>query len=215
MRVEEPLRVLEGSPQKGVKRSSQGCVWRSITREKQEKQQKAISAGVRSHRVSDAKEFRQKGGVEVWRPWPYEGWEDCYAISSWGRVRRSKPGPGTHPGRIVKQRLKKETMTVVNLRNGEKKDFVVRTAVRRAFTIAGEGAQTVHLDGNPWNCAVWNLEARRHATRQKLDEKQRREIHALHMHGGVTQKVLAERYQVDRSVISRTVQQVEWEMEFP
>lgn len=101
---------------------------------------------------------------EEWRPVVgYEGW---YDISSYGRVRRIKAGPGTVAQRMMKLTVRPKTRKgayprVVLSRGsrGESKEFRVHRLVAAAYLGPCPPRMVVnHIDNDPTNNRVENLE---------------------------------------------------------
>lgn len=89
-----------------------------------------------------------------------------YEVSSLGRVRRVKPGPGmTRVGRILKQHaLNFGHLTVTFWTDGRRLPHLVHRLVAAAFIgPCPEGKETHHKDGNPANNRADNLEYITHA----------------------------------------------------
>lgn len=103
---------------------------------------------------------------EIWRD--VVGYEDIYEVSNLGRVRThknkttftKKHGVRHWKQRILKEKSKNNRDVRVSLwKNGKSKDFLVHRLVARAFIPNPNGKKTVnHIDGNPRNNRVDNLE---------------------------------------------------------
>lgn len=162
--------------------------------------------------------------MEIWRDIP--GYIGLYQASSEGRIRsldRSISDPYVLSGmRIQKKILAFSTdnhggrQTVVLSRKGEMKRFQVHRLVLFAFkSVAPDGAECRHLDGNHLNNRPDNLEWNTHTVnmqdmsehgtklqgeehpRAKLTENDIREIRAAN----VTERSLAEQYGVSQVAI--------------
>lgn len=93
-----------------------------------------------------------------------EEWRDCgegyYEVSDRGRVRRAKPGPGTHAGRMCKPRLDRYGYHKVTLCVGTGRVTAkVHRIVAEAFLgPCPDGMQVNHIDANKLNNTPSNLE---------------------------------------------------------
>jgi hypothetical protein len=94
--------------------------------------------------------------TEEWRAIP--GWEGCYEVSSWGRVR-SLPGPRRRPGLRKLYQAKRGGYLAVSLcRENRSRPYVVHKLVALAFLgPRPEGLEVRHLDGDPLNPHLSNL----------------------------------------------------------
>lgn len=107
--------------------------------------------------------------TEVWKP--VVGYEDCYAVSNHGRIKRTKKGKGTTVGRILKLRLRKNGyLDVLLCKDGKKKSYLVHCLVLEAF--AGPcppGHECNHKckSGNKTKNYLWNLEWVTHSENQR------------------------------------------------
>ena len=88
-------------------------------------------------------------------------WKECsvcpsYMVSTYGEVKRKDTG------KLLKQKLDKSNCLMVNLsmgKRGDQKYFIVHRLVAQAFLPNPEGLPWVrHIDGNPLNNMVSNLE---------------------------------------------------------
>lgn len=106
-----------------------------------------------------------------------------YEVSSLGRVRRVKPGPGmTRVGRILKPHaLNFGHLTVTFWTDGRRLPHLVHRLVAAAFIgPCPEGKETHHKDGNPANNRADNLEYITHAENIRHGyENKRGENHRL------------------------------------
>lgn len=104
--------------------------------------------------------------IEEWRP--VVGFEGWYEVSSRGRVRRSKAGPRTNVGRLLKLQRSggKPGYPYARLYTNVGKSVMrkVHALVAAAFMAPkpNNGYEINHIDGNPWNNPVDNLEWRTH-----------------------------------------------------
>jgi hypothetical protein len=126
--------------------------------------------------------------VERWLP--VEGWEDCYAISSQGRVMRIAPGRNTYVGKILRPGITRTGYLHVVLSSGTRKvDYTVHRLVALAFLPPPEAAHrfmVAHRDGNPKNNTLENLywatpsennfDARKHGTAKGTSPENRRAL---------------------------------------
>jgi hypothetical protein len=96
--------------------------------------------------------------METWKP--IVGWEDIFEVSDQGRVRRLCGAHGTVAGRIRKTPLSSWGYPRVNLQqNGRMQGIQVHRAVAAAFLgPCPAGKEVNHIDGNPANAALTNLE---------------------------------------------------------
>lgn len=95
---------------------------------------------------------------EAWRP--VVGHEKTYSVSSLGRVRRDAPAHGARPGRVLTAWAGRGGRKMVTLSTGN-----VRSAhsVHRLVALAflgpcPDGVEVNHIDGDPTNNVVPNLE---------------------------------------------------------
>src|SRR5689334_7164887 len=71
---------------------------------------------------------------ERWEPVGVEAYRDHYEVSDLGRVRRSVPGKGTHPGKILTPTIAIRDHPVVKLSAGTvNRSFAVAPLVAAAF----------------------------------------------------------------------------------
>ena len=102
---------------------------------------------------------------EVWKPLTVKGFEDVYAVSSLGRVKRTKGGHNrTYVGRILKPQIKPDGYHRVILSDGIRKPVYVARLVALAFIPNPTGSKEVnHKNGNrKWDNSVSNLEWNTH-----------------------------------------------------
>lgn len=166
--------------------------------------------------------------LERWRP--VVGFEDTYAVSSLGRVRREAPGRGTQVGRLLRpQPAAGGRYPGVTLMGPDGRQYsrYVHELVAEAFLgPCPEGQEVDHKDTDRWNPAVSNLEyvtrgeniARalangvaavgRMMRNAKLTDQAVREIRALR--GVVPQSELARRYGVSPSAVSSVQRRERW-----
>jgi len=165
---------------------------------------------------------------EEWKQIPdYEGW---YEISDIGNVKRVLVGPGTAVGKILKIKTTAYGYNEVMIsKNGISRSFRVHRLVMAAFVgPCPEGYQVNHKDGNKRNNCLGNLEYVtpsenvRHAHRiglkyqkgeknnhSKLTEENVHEIKHL-VDIGMTQILIAKRFNVSQSAISLIVVGKNW-----
>jgi len=96
--------------------------------------------------------------MEVWKP--VVGFESFYAVSNFGRIKRTARGKGTYPGRIVKKSNHSSGYDAVNLSNGISKQYcLVHRIVCQAFwgDPPSERHEVAHKDGNKKNNRISNL----------------------------------------------------------
>lgn len=93
-----------------------------------------------------------------WRP--VIGYENAYAVSRTGAVMRTGGGSGSHPGRILNQRLGNAGYLMVSLYlNGHRRMMNVHTLVAAAFVGPRPiGMDVNHKDGDKRNNHASNLE---------------------------------------------------------
>lgn len=97
---------------------------------------------------------------ETWKP--VLGYEGLYEVSDMGRVK-SVPRPSTRGG-ILKPSVSKKCYLRVNLcKNGKQKTYNVHILVWEAFKgKVPDGNEIDHLDGNPKNNRLDNLDPKTH-----------------------------------------------------
>lgn len=167
--------------------------------------------------------------AERWSP--VVGFEVEYEVSDLGQFRRLGAGKGAHPGRdLSTKRRNAKGYVVVELSKGDTKQrFLAHQLVARAFLGAPGPEQIVnHLDGVKTNNAVSNLEwctraennahAAAHGLlrpvrgenngRSKLTVGAVAEIRLLE--GALSQREIARRYGVARSLVQRIHQGKAW-----
>ena len=166
--------------------------------------------------------------MEEWRA--VVGYEGAYEVSDQGRVRRIGGGMGARPGRILLPTRSSTGYLTVGLfvRQAVKRVGVHRLVVAAFYGVIPKGREVNHLNGNKTANHVSNLEIvtpsenRRHAWRvglntctlamrrsaAKLSDEQVRLIRRLS--GGVSQCVLARRFGVNQSQISRLLSHQQW-----
>lgn len=176
--------------------------------------------------------------VERWLP--VVGWESYYLVSDLGRVR-SLPRPtasGRHVGRILKPQKKGPPgylypgLTLSG--GGVKLQVKVHRLVLQAFIgPAPEGMNDGrHLDGEPFNCALTNLAWGTHAQngqdmighgrakgpgdgsrhpQAKLTEDIVIRARIEYAAGGITERVLAARYDVNVGTIHHMLKRDTWD----
>lgn len=94
---------------------------------------------------------------EIWKP--VLGYEEIYEVSNQGRVCRTKRGNSTYPGREVKAVPVRGYMRLNLFKSGKCIQCSVHRIVYEAFNGAiPSGMQINHLDGNPRNNNLENLE---------------------------------------------------------
>lgn len=95
---------------------------------------------------------------EHWKP--IVGWEDIYAVSNFGRIKRTNNTYHKVYNRILKlKRSKAGYLSLILYRGPIEKDTLVHRAVMAAFVgPAPEGTQVNHKDGNKANNTLGNLE---------------------------------------------------------
>ena len=170
--------------------------------------------------------------AEEWRP--ANGYEGVYEISNLGRLKRVGKAPGARVGHILATLLDGHGYAFnVLCRDGVGHRFSIHVLVAAAFIgPRPEGYDINHLDGNPLNNAVTNLE---YATRSdnnihsyhvlhrthggakgvrnsgaKLTETQVRKIHRLFATGRYTQSELGRMFNVTHVTVHRIVHGKGW-----
>jgi hypothetical protein len=96
--------------------------------------------------------------MEVWKP--VVGFENHYAVSNFGRIKRTAKGKGTFPGRIVKKSKHSAGYHALNLSDGTKKNYMlVHRIVCEAFygPAPTERHEVAHKDGCKTNNRLANL----------------------------------------------------------
>lgn len=102
--------------------------------------------------------------VEEWRPAP--GYEGIYEVSDHGRVRRSAPGKGTWPGRILSQAAHNGYFAVTLTKDRRQRRLEVHPLICEAWHGPRPSPEHVaaHWDDRPGNNVPPNL---RWATRSQ------------------------------------------------
>lgn len=116
---------------------------------------------------------------EQWKP--IDGTDGRYDVSNTGRVRNNNNYRNTNTAKVISQRLTQSGRVLVTLYiEGKRKDFQAHRLVAKAFIPNDENLPQVnHIDGNPQNNSVENLEwcdafhNMRHAYRTGLMENAR------------------------------------------
>jgi len=94
---------------------------------------------------------------EIWKPVP--GYEGFYSVSNHGRVRREKTNSNTRKGRLLKLNTSSRYPRVSLWKHGEQETAYVHRLVAAAFLgPEPDGHEVNHIDGNPENNHVSNLE---------------------------------------------------------
>lgn len=162
--------------------------------------------------------------VERWkriRDWPY-------IVSDRGRVARFTAAQGTRKGQIIKPKITFGGYARVCLRKAGERCYVrVHRLVAQAFIDWPRGRQINHKNGNKLDNRVENLEwvtgaenmqhASEHGMRprgerhklSKLDDQKVREIRRRASEGE-TPIYIAERYEIDPSVVRRVIARKAW-----
>jgi len=174
---------------------------------------------------------------EIVQDLPGEEWEPIverellYSISNFGRAKRTKSGQHTHDGKLLKPALDKDGYQVINLiEDGRRRTLKIHRIVLGSFIgQCPEGMQVNHKDGDKTNNCLENLEYvtpsenMRHALktglrvpprgedqwRSKLTEEDVRKIRLL-LTEGVTQRLIADRYNICQSAISKIATGKTW-----
>ena len=171
----------------------------------------------------------------MWKP--VVGYEGYYEVSDLGQLRRVAAGRGAVAGRFVStKRRNAKGYPVAELCVGDKKARIfLHRIVANAFLGPPPTDRHVvnHLDGIKTNCAASNLEWTTHAGnarhaadngllrplrgeangRAKLTAEQVEEIRRLK--GSESQRDIAERFEVARSLVQRIHQGKAWAAEWP
>lgn len=95
---------------------------------------------------------------ELWKPLP--DYEDHYAVSNYGQIKRTKQARGTRSGKVLKpHKMANGYMAVTVSVNCEERIVYVHRAVARAFLEPEDGKYYVnHKDGDKSNNHAGNLE---------------------------------------------------------
>jgi hypothetical protein len=97
---------------------------------------------------------------ERWRD--VVGWRGWYAVSDRGRVKRVKAGPGARAGRVLRPGTwSSEHRFVFLCRGGVKRSTGVHRLVAAAFIGGNPKRHVHHIDEDPSNNFVGNLEYRK------------------------------------------------------
>lgn len=128
-----------------------------------------------------------------------------YEVSSMGRIRRAKPGPGgTYVGRIMKPNTLNGGHLIVSFwTNGRRKPNLVHRLVATAFIgPCPEGKEVHHKDGNPTNNRVGNLEYITHAEniRHGYDNKRGENHHCAKLSDQQVKEIRTRRLAGERGV---------------
>jgi hypothetical protein len=161
---------------------------------------------------------------EIWKPVVgYEGW---YEISNIGRIKRTRRGLGTWSGRLIKHGMDKRGYRRVTLsRNGKIERFLLYHLVAIAFIGPREkGKEINHIDGNPSNNRVDNLEwctrsenalhafrslGRKPSYKSKIDEEQVRKIRLM-IKQGCSQTYVRKIFGLSAGQVSRIHTRKRW-----
>lgn len=150
------------------------------------------------------------GDSERWGEIP--GWP--YEVSDQGRVRRSEPGIGTFPGRILSPYVGVNGYEHVPLSGGgESERFRVHRLVLRVFEgPCPEGHEADHINGNRKDNRLENLRwlPRLKNCGAKLSERQVAEMRELYDARDVSYRDLAERYGVDETTVGNVIRGETW-----
>lgn len=168
--------------------------------------------------------------VEVWRD--IIGWEDCYRISSFGRVeskdkirlktRQGKLVPARYKGRMMKWLISNAGYARVDCRDGDRNfHYSVHRLLATAFIPNPENKPTVnHKDGNKLNNNISNLEwsthseQMQHALENKLlipggkrvvSPKVRKEIYQYYLENQVSANVLSKKFNITWDMASEII----------
>jgi len=173
-------------------------------------------------------------GKEHWLP--VVGHEGYYEVSDHGRVKRIAPGKGATPGKILSGGTDRDGYILVSL---WKNNIQTMCKVHRLVAMAFIGMPTErqseirHLDGNPannnlsnlqWGSSTENIADRKKHGRfigavnplrgianpaSKLSNSDVIEIRSL-LSAGVAQKVIADRFKVNQTLVSAIKRNVIW-----
>jgi hypothetical protein len=171
---------------------------------------------------------------QQWRP--VVGWEGFYQVSSLGQVQRTKRGPRTRPGLVLKPSLNSTYPHVSLHRDGKRAVRSVHALVAQAFLgLRPPGQEVNHKNGIKTDYRLVNLEwttpagnvqhaiatgllipgprnpPRMHGETNpaaKLTAADVREIR--HMQSLVSQTELARRFQVSRQAIAKVHRRKAW-----
>lgn len=156
---------------------------------------------------------------EIWKP--VVGHESSYEVSNLGRIKRTKSGPNTFTGRILRPSVNSKGYLRVNL-CGSRKWYSCHSLVAAAFIgPRPEGLEINHIDGDKTNNHADNLEYvtssenHKHAfslglknsqgennPRHILTEDDVPQIRRLLNEGVLTQKEIGNMYGVNAETIS-------------
>jgi hypothetical protein len=151
----------------------------------------------------------------------------CYEVSSYGNIRRAKPGPATYIGKPVKIHTNRDGYSYVVLSANSKQIWIyVHTLVAYAFIgPCPEGKEVNHKDLDKENNYYKNLEYLTHQENidhciasgtpvggytKKFDTHEAHKIRRLYRKGKYNQQELADKYNVHYSVISRVINKKKW-----
>ena len=105
---------------------------------------------------------------EIWKPVAIEKYQDQYEVSSLGRVRRKLKNGWHILSPIFSDNFKK---LVYHLKNSET-GITIRLEQIVAYTFFGSDGEIQFIDGNPYNCAVYNMNVDGKSYDPKQDKKQ-------------------------------------------
>jgi hypothetical protein len=170
---------------------------------------------------------------EIWKP--VSGYEDCYAVSDQGRIKRTA-NFGSRSKGLLAQRPKRGYVTFHLCKNGVRKDRYAHKLVWEAFNgPVLTGKQINHLNGNKIDNRLCNLEIctlsqnMQHAYRvlkipapnnpsygskngaAKLTEADIPAIIALYRTGKYRQKDIGKMFGVSQRMISLITRQENWQ----
>jgi len=169
--------------------------------------------------VSPAAAEWMNANPEEWRS--ILGWEGWYEVSNHGRVRRCRAAKATFAGRALKPLVRRDGRCTVSFSGqGNQRTYQIAKLVIEAFVGPRPVGQEInHLDGNPGNNCLGNLEYctrsenALHAYSLGLWQAKRGEDHGLAKltneqviviracKGVVSQRLLAHAFNISRPVV--------------
>ncbi len=153
--------------------------------------------------------------------WRFVVGNTAYAVSNLGKVQRMLPGYGATVGRILKPSADRHGYFHVSLNRG-RPQYVAALVCHAWIGLRPAGYEINHKDGRKENNALENLEYvtpsqnMQHASATglieygKLTADQVREIRWLWKEGGVTQRRLAEQYDVGETAVYNILHWLTW-----
>jgi len=151
---------------------------------------------------------------EIWKG--VVGYEQYFEVSNTGKIRSLNYKKSGKPGELKQYQDRDGYKQLVIHKDGRKQLFKVHRKIAEAFLPNPDNlAVVMHLDDNPSNNHVSNLQwgtqaenmstvdPRKKKIRASLTEEEVREIKSLYASGECTRVVLSERFNVSMSTITK------------